>query len=322
MQRLDAQDILLAGSFLERQLLQALPTVYNKSYAPLWAEEGDIIPVVGQLQDYAHDVESRFIEGTGKALEYVDRTNDIPIVSRAIGSDRHTVHMFSIATEHSIRELAAMRQLDKDIPNNASELAYVNRALRQSVHELLVYGSAQRSRTGLINNINVPTTLSGYNPNTTTFQQDVDFISNQLTAIQDRNTLAGGSTGYILLTNKLRAKYARTYELGGGGRSVLEAIIANFGTATGGTLKGFKAVNEVRATFLERFGVKPVGANQERMVFIPDDSEAIQRLAGASDFLQPQPVDLRFRTIHFLTTTETIIIHPQSLQYVDFTQML
>jgi hypothetical protein len=312
--RLDASDIANAGSFLERELLQRLPRVYEKRYASLWAEEGMYLIIGGSLEEYAETIEAEILETVGEAEEYSDMSGDIPVVSSSITTENFNVHIFAVATSHSILKLSASQKAGRNV--QAIDLVAVDRALRQKVHKVAVFGDKKRGSEGFFNNSKVPTTASSYNPNTATWQDHLDFYADTMAAIADRNELTE-STAWILLPNKLRSKLGTTYQNGDSGKSVLEAIMENFGTSGGGTLKGIVRLNESRADILERFGVHPVGTNKDRIVFVPENEDVVERLGDSPQYMPPQLVDMNYKTVFFHRTSETMVHYPDAMEYVD-----
>ncbi len=317
--RLDASDVANAGSFLERELLQRLPRVYEKRYASLWAEEGMYLPIGGSLEEYTETIEAEILETVGEAEEYSDMSGDIPVVSSSITTENFNVHIFAVATSHSILKLKAAQKAGRNVQN--IDLVAVDRALRQRVHKVTVFGDKKRGSEGFFNNSKVPTTASSYNPNTSTWQDDLDFCADTITAIADRNELTE-STAWLGVSNKLRTKWGTTYQTGDSGKSVLEAIMENFGVGNGGTLKGIVPLNECRADLLEKFGVHPIGTNKDRVVFLPENEDVAERLGDSPQYMPPQLVDMNYRTVFFHRTSETMIHYPDAMEYVDIAKIV
>lgn len=320
MKRYDNSEITAAGSFLERELLQKLPQVYERRYAQLWAEDGQAITVTGSLDGYAEQIEAELMNSVGEAKEYSDGSTDIPIASSSITTENFNVHIFSMATQHSIFKLRAAQQAGRSIEMVDTNAAV--RALRQKVNDVLIFGDTKRGSTGFMNDPNVPLTPSGgYDPNTATWQDHIDFFAGVMTDVADRNFLTDNiSTIYI--PNKLMSKLATTYQTGDSGKSAIEAIVDNFGQAMGGSFQGFRVVNETRALLLERFGVRPTGTNEDRIVFAPSSADVVDRLGDAPETMPTQFVDMHFRTVHFMRTSECMIHYPESMQYVDIPQVV
>ena len=66
--RIDKADIANAGNYLNRELEQKMPGIYEKKYAQLWAEEGEIITSSGTLQEGTTTVLEEIVETVGEAM--------------------------------------------------------------------------------------------------------------------------------------------------------------------------------------------------------------------------------------------------------------
>lgn len=312
--RLDNSDIVEAGNFLERELLITMPTTYQRKYAPLWSTDPNYISISGILDRHVGDIEAEIIEEVGKAGVYVDGSDDIPIVSTSITTEKFRINSFAVGIQYSLFELDAQRVSGRNVQLRKQNAAM--RALRQREHESLVFGDSKYDYRGLLNDKNVPTIASSFDFNTATWKEMIDFFTEHLTAVEDTNNLTTG-IGWIELTNKLHRKISTTYQNGDSGVSVAEAIMKTYGVANGGTLQGFKKINEVRPDLLEEAKVHAAGSDLERIVFLPVDVDAVDRLASIPMFLPPERKGAFYETIFILSTTETMVHYPASLRYVD-----
>lgn len=313
MQRLDTSDIQNAGSFLSRELEQRLPGVYSKKYANLWAEEGQYIPVGGTVEEGATSVVEEIMEEVGLAAEMTDLADDVPIVSVSVAEGKFNIHTFILGYTYSVLQLKAMAKSGRNL--NVRKVIATDRGLRQKVHETLVFGDLKRGSKGFFNNPNVPTASSSYDPNTSSFQDDIDFVAKYMEATESRNILQE-RTAFILVPNKLKYTWIKKFNTQGT-QNVMQNILESFGTANGGSLRGIYSVNECNAQLLEQFGVKTAGTDEDRVVFIPESSDVVERLASAPSYMPPQLVGLNYKVCAYVSTSETIVHYPDAMSYVD-----
>lgn len=313
--RLDATDIANAGRYLSRQLEQTMPQVYEKRYAKLWAEEGQHLTANPTLEKGATAVIEDIVESVGEAVELSDLTNDYPTVSVSEGEDKYNVHTFVAAYAYTIPQLHAASKAGKDI--DKKRVKAVDRVLRQKVHELAVFGSKKRGSNGFFNHPSVPIYTTGYDANTASWQDAIDFVSQVISSIEDRNELTE-SVSKLIIPNKLWRKWFTTYQSGDSGKSALEAIEA------AGKNKSLKIVaeNECRADILEKFGVKPPGTNEDRLVFVPENEDVAERLYYPPDYLPAQLHGMQYKVIAYVGTSETMIHYPEAMGYVDIPKVL
>jgi hypothetical protein len=312
MEKLNTNTVFEAAQFLEGELEQRLPQVYEQQYAPLWAEAALYIPEATPLEIGSTSVVEEIFEAVGQAAEIEDLTTDVPVVTAAVGETSYNVHNYAIAYQYSILQLARMMKSGRS-DFNMRQARAVDRALRQSVHELLVFGSAKRGSTGLLNDANIPTSAPAYNPNTATFQQHVNFFTEQLTNVKINNQLAAG-TNWVLTSYPHVQKLKSTYQSNDSGLTAYEAIMKLHGDDG---LQGIIGVNECRADLLEQFGVNTVGDDLDKMVFLPEDDMVISHARYAPSFLPPQPNKMQFDVWAYMGCSELIIHAPQEMRYVD-----
>lgn len=305
-------DIQAGGSYLNRALLQTLPTVYELEYPELWSLQGNLaVHVVGNLAGYAEKVEELEFQANGEAKEYVDHTSDIPTLTSAYQSTSFNVHTFAIATEYSLQQLAAMEVQPQKMKR---ELAAVDYEIRKLNHLLLVYGNTKRGSEGLYNNSSVPTESGSYDPagGSETWQSHIDFFSEKITQIESNNQLVGSNrVGSIHIPAKLYSQLVRTRQANDSAMSVMAALKMDYPEIE------FVRTNETQAALLERFGAKTAGDDEDRIIFIPSDRLAVDRLADAPNRMPSQWKDMTYRTVFYLRSSQTIIHKPASMLYVD-----
>lgn len=318
MEFLDALDINTAGMFLRRELEQKLPKVYEKKYTNLWADQGLYLPASPTLELGTEFITEEILESVGRADEVTEIAMDGNTVSVSASEARFNVHVFRANYNYSVLKLHAAQKAGKDI--NGRHAAAADRAIRQRVHDLAVFGSAKRQSAGLFNNPLVPVEATAYNANTATFQQHVDFVANICSTVEDRNALTS-SIGYLFVPNKLLYKWKQTYQTNAG-NTVYEALMNNFGEQNGGTIKQIVGVNECRVSELIANGVLAPGATTDRVVFMSADPDVVERIYYPPITMPPQLYDMNYRVITFMATSQTIMHLPEANAYVNIPQVL
>ena len=305
LKRLDASDIASAGSYLSRQLEQTLPKVYSKRYAKLWAQEGQYLQSSPTLEEGITAITEEVMETVGEAAELADISSDVPTITSAIAETQFNVHIFAAGYQYTVLELNAAQRANKNI--STTRTLGVDRALRQKEHELLVFGNKKRGSVGLFNNPDVPVDASGYDPNNANFGDTIDYISSLIAGVQNRNNLTS-DVATILISNKLSHKWTTLVQTNTG-LSVKQFISDNY------PLIKFGVVNECNSTFLEKYGIRPVGSNEDLVMVLPDDEDAVQRLYFPPSYMPPQLYGLTYKVISYCGSSQTIWHYPDAAVY-------
>jgi len=306
-ERLNAHTLQKAQQYLEGELEQRLPEIYEQKYAPLWAEEGMYIPAASSLEEGTTEIKEELFEAVGKAAQTDLFSGDIPVVQTSINEETYQVHMFALAYAYNIIGLA--RDAKAGRPLNMKRVLYVDRGLRQATHELILFGNKKRGTTGLYNNASVPVATTTYNPNTATWQQHLDFFTEKLTDVMVNNFLSAG-TDYVLTSYRHIQKLKTTYQSADSGLSAYEAIMKT------NDIKGLIGVNESSAPLLERFGIQAAGTDFDRMIFMPEDANVISHARFAPNFLEPERRELNYKVVAYSGCSELIITAPTEMLYV------
>ncbi|MGK7892354.1 MAG: major capsid family protein [Xenococcus sp. (in: cyanobacteria)] len=310
--RTDA-DIQNAGSYLSRQLEQRIGKVYEKKYAPLWAEAGRFLTATPDLDPGATSIIEEIIEAVGKAEELSDMSDDVPLVAISEDENRFKVHCFVLAYKYTITQLHRARKTGDDI--SLRRAAVVDRILREQVHNVAVFGDKKRGSQGFFNNDQVPVSSTGYNPNTASFQDHLDFVGERLAKVRKRNHQTE-DVSLILVSDDLKFLWNRTRNANGT-TTVSRALMEDYGVANNGTLTGIYSVNECSAEELEAFGVRPSGTDEDRVIFVPESEDVAERHYFPCDYLPPQLRDMSYKVCAYHGTSETIIHYPEAMEYSD-----
>ena len=308
-----------AGHFLKRQLEQVLPKLYEKRYPRLWSvDSSEILPGFGDLDPGTETLIEETINTAGEAVIYSDKSGDIPTADANIEEFPYKAVMLASAVAWSVAEMNADEKANRNL--RANKLFALNRAMMEKKHKLAVFGSAKHGMEGLFNNSNVPVVTSTYDANTATFQDHIDFFSDSFSQVEDSTNLTEG-IATVLVTERHHKALVQSV-LPGTSTSALTYILDNYSTSAGGTLQRIMKVNETRAALLEQFGVLPPGTNNDRVVFLPMNPDAVERRFYDTSFLDIQMRALSLYLYAYCGVSETIVHYPTSMLYVDITQVL
>lgn len=315
--KLDAHSINQAYSYFYEQLTMHLPGVWEQEYAALWAEEGRFLPAAVNLDLGTDSITSYQFEGVGEGVEISDLADDIPMVALTQDKETYNVKHFALSYGYSIFDLA--KQAKAGVNLNTQKISLTDRGLRQMVHNQILFGVSapgktnRRGLTGLFNNPNVPIQATGYNPNTATWDDNIQFLLKEITKVAQRNELSAGIS-FVLTDSAHMYSMSHEFKDGINIKTAMEGILRdNFPT-----FQGIFAVPECSPEKLELFGIKPQGTNQTRMILMPEDSNIISHARMSPTFLDPERRGVTFKVAAIHGTSELMIHRPQEMAYVDF----
>lgn len=313
--RVKDADVNQAGVYLLRQLEQLLPGLYRRKYGELWAQEdSDVIMAMEGLDPGATSIIEQVIDERGTAVELSDNSDDIPMVEVSVGENKYNVHVITLGYKYNLMQL--IRESNQGISINTEKARQVDRGIREKTHQLLLYGNTKRGTTGLFNNSEIPVTSSGYDANSSSFQDDVDFVAEELARVSNRNDMTD-EISTMLIPENLWYRWTTRYQTNDTGKTVIQAIRDTLGASSGGPLQRIMRKNECRSDFLERFGVRPAGTNEDRIIFIPTAQDAVDRMFFSIDWLTPQLRGLHYYVYAYSATTQTMIHYPDACAYSD-----
>ena len=313
--RQDAND---AGIFLSRQLEQLLPRLYEKKYPDLWAERGAFFPASANLEEGAESVAAEMVNTVGEAAILAPSSDDLPIVEVGIDEDKYKAFCVVCGFRYSVPELSKAAKTGKDI--RTMRMMASDRAMKERVHKIAVFGSGDHGATGYFNDPNVTVDDSAYTPATATAQDHINFIADNINAVENSSNLTEG-VATILCPAKLHNIWAKTL-IPNTSNTVLKHVMETFGDpATGGVLRQIIKINEARSDQLESFGVHAPGTNKDRVLFGSADEMASERLFYPAIYLEPQLNHLNWDTFGYCGTSEPIFHYPGGFRYVDYAKL-
>lgn len=314
-----SQSTLKAGIFLSRQLEQVMPRLYEKLYPRLWAEEGLYFPAVGDLEMGIQTIIEETVTQIGEAAIMSDRATDIPLAEAIIDESPFKAVCVSIHVDYTVPELNAAQKAGRDI--RSIRMASANRAIKERIHKLAVFGSAKHGMTGIFNNSLVPKVDSSYDADGvgTTVDDHISFVADNIIKVEnDSNLVEGIDT--ILVPAKLHNIWSKA-RVTNTSQSVINYLLENFGPSAGGSLRSIVKVNECRNDQLVANGVTLSDANDDRVVFLPVNPDAGERKFYAMQNLEPQLMGMTYKVFMYAGTSEAIIHYPGSMLYVDIPKL-
>jgi hypothetical protein len=320
------QDNTNMGSWFYRQLQYFLPKVYEEKYPSYWAAEGRYHTVVGDLPIGKKDVVEATVKELGEASIYSEGSGDIPIVNVTMSESLYKTFIFTAGFDYNVFDLERDRMDNciRDVNLVQRLMKTVQRTLIQKEHLVAVYGSATHGVKGLFNNASVPlvdATTYDADGGSTTFQTHIDFIRTYMAAVETTTNLSEGIE-YILVPPAVYWAWAGSTQSGDSSKNVITAALEWFGNAANGSLKGIIKCNECTAGNMEAYGGITAGTNKDRIVFLPTNPDFSTRHNFVMQMNAPQERDLNFRTIAYCGTSETIIIYPNAMRYVDIPKVV
>jgi hypothetical protein len=314
-----SQSALNGGLFLSRQLEQILPKLYEKRYPRLWAEEGLYFPATGDLEMGAQTLIEETVTQIGEASIMSDRATDIPAAETIIDETPFKAVCVSIHVNYTIPELAAAQKAGRDL--RSIRMSSADRAIKEKIHKLAVFGSAKHGMTGIVNNPNVTAVDSSYDADNgaTTVDDHISFVADNIIKVEnDTNLVEGIDT--ILVPAKLHNIWSKA-RVTNTSQSVINYLLENFGPSAGGSLRNIIKVNECRNDQLVANGVTLSGVNDDRVVFLPVTPDAGERKFYGMQTLEPQLMGMDYKVFMYAGTSEAIIHYPGSMLYVDIPKL-
>jgi hypothetical protein len=143
------------GLYLFRRLEQLLPGVVSKRYRRLRFYEGQIVPVVPDLQAGAAEVVREYLSEVGDAALISDGAVDIPVVDISSDEVRYRVFMYASAFSYTMQQMRAIEFAGNAAMIDARKQRLAMRSIAERVNAFGAFGSAAHGVTGFMNNDSV-----------------------------------------------------------------------------------------------------------------------------------------------------------------------
>lgn len=311
---LDVSQITQAGTFLSRQLEMKMPELLRERRPELWGANGTIIPTTSDLTPGVRSVIEETLKEKGRMAEfYSEEANDFSLVNVAITEEGYKALDIVKAYRYSVMELAADAVAGRAIRPLKAEVAMIN--IMEKKHHFALFGSERHSLTGFYNNPNVPVSNSGYNPNTASAQDDLDFVQGELQKQLDSSLLTAEFEN-ILVPSRLLGLWARKL-IPNTSATILTILNESLTIANGGRPINFIPVNESRADILAENGVTTAVPNYDRLVFLPGDVRVMSMKQYTPRNLAPQLQALDFQVYMYCGQSEVMFHRPLDVLYSD-----
>lgn len=301
------------GAFLKRELDRILPGYFMERYPTLWGTTSDIIPSTPDLEIGIENIVEQMMRTVGEAKFLANGTQDIPAADIGISEANFKVFAWASRCQYSILELGAASAANKPIKELRAKAAV--KALLEKMHRYALVGRPDASAFGLMNQPAVSLSISAYNALTATAQQHVDFVAESLQIVSDNSEMTE-EIDTLLVPSKLYSIWTRTI-LPNTSKNILSYIQENLNNESVFRLSRIVAINESRATNLERLGVNATGTSRDRLIFLSSKPEIMERKYYAPIELDPQLVGLEWLCFMFMGCSELILHYPGAMRYVE-----
>lgn len=306
------------ADFLNRQLEQKLPGILMRKYPGLPFANGQFLPATADLGIGAQTLTREVMESFGEAVIYSNSTSDLPTVTTTIDERGYRALTWVAGVKWSYDELEKASFSGADVVSRRT--SFIPRVFDEALQKFILVGSAKHGITGFFNNPQVPSVDSTFDPNTATAAEFMEFVYQILSAVPDRTNLVGG-TAVILMPERMRQRMAQLF-LDGTSVSVLEKVLEVYGARTGGTLRQIVAINEMKASVLEDYGLYPAGTNKDLIMLAPVDINACSRKFNARRPLPLEgPVDTVYKQYYLQSSSEPMFDFPLEFQYITTPKM-
>jgi hypothetical protein len=301
------------GNYLWRELEQTSGLVLEPKYETLKYENGDICPVVPDLEVGAAEYVTEIFNEVGEATEIGDDAIDIPIVDVSSTEDRYKIFRVGAALSMTHHQERADVKGRKNIM--ARKQSAVSKAIAQKHNMIGAYGVAKLGVTGFLNNPSVTIDNSSFNFFTASEKLIVSFFIDTMRAVY----LASNSVEEI---NMVVLPPEIVYLLIGkempNTSDTLMGYLRKALSEAGMTLE-FKKDSRSSRSALTAGGV-PGNANKHRITFCAKAPEVVNRHIEMTKLLPPDWMEVRNGRKIFpyaSYSTPVIVNYPGAMRYVD-----
>jgi hypothetical protein len=303
--------------FLNKQLEQKLPGVLMRRYPGLPFANGQYLPAIGDLAIGAQYLTKEVMEQFGEAQIYSETSSDLPTISTTVDELGYRIVTFVSGVKWNYAELEHASFANVDIVSRRTQ--FLPRVFDEAIQKFVLAGNTNLGITGFLNNPDVPAGNDSYDPNTGDADDAMDFVYRVMTAVPNRTNLTAESA-VMLVPAKLRQKWARLV-LSGTSVTVLEHIISNYGSQSGGSLRAIVGINEMRSDILEAYGVNAPGTNKDMVMVAPVDPTAADRRFNARRALPLEYNDTLYKQFYLQSTSEVRFERPDEFQIFNIAKL-
>jgi hypothetical protein len=260
-------------NILNRELERKLPGVLTRPMPELPIADGALIPATADLPVGVQYESKELMEQAGEAKFYSGDSKDLPLISFTEDEQGYRVMTLVTGVQWNHVELEranyanANRSTPRDIVTRRS--SFVPRVFAEAEQKFVLAGSADHGITGFFNNPDVPSENSSYDPSNsgTDALDSIAFLNDCYTGLPDRtNNVAQVS---VIVAPRRLINYWSTQFLPNTSVTVISSILQNLGPSSGGTLRGFVALEECKSEVLVAYGLQSAGTNKDLVMIAP-----------------------------------------------------
>lgn len=306
-------------------LTQTLPTVIEKVYRNLPFATGAIVPVQADLAAGAEFVLQDYYQEMGEADLLAGDAMDIPLVSVGMTQERKPVFMIAAGYDITFQSARGLSFAGRLATVTQKKQSVAARAIAERVHKFIAAGDARVNQTGFLNDPNVTTRTTTFDPTDPAITA-VTFRSFLLDAIWHSYTARTGHTRFpasILLPPNM-FRLGTDLLMPDSGLSVIDSVRQSIVSGDlGGVAPAALSIGQVpeaAADWLEDYGVKAAGTNEDRIVVYTAETEI---MSAHMESLQLVPREWmgaeagRQTFGNYECWTPTLIEQPYFMEYYD-----
>lgn len=301
------------GNYLYRELEQSSGLVLEPKYPMLHYENGDICPVIADLEVGAAEYVTEIFSEVGDADVIGDDAIDMPLVDVSAEEDRYKIVRVGAALSMTHNQERADVKGRKNIMERKQRA--VSRAIAQRHNFIGAYGIPKLGMTGFLNNPDVTATNSTFNFFTATEKQIVAFFIDTMRAVYDASNSVEEVNLVVLPPEIMYLLMGK--EMPGTSDTMLGYL--RKALQESGQVLEFKKDSRSSRASLTAGGVTGV-ANKHRITFVAKDPEVVNRHIELTQLLPQDWMEIRNGRKIFpyaSYTTPVIVNYPGAMRYVD-----
>ena len=197
-----------------------------------------------------------------------------------------------------------------------------NRVMVEKAHNFLLFGESKYGCEGLYNQSEVPVSDTGFDPNSPTVQDHIDYITGELDRVANNNLLTAG-VETIIIPRTLWTRWTSLL-IPGTSDNLMSYFTRIYASGNGITDQGlqFRVVNESRNDILDANGVVRAQPGYDRLLFLPYSADAMSAKMYPMTTLPAQLQGLRYHVHNYQGISELMVHYPNELLYSDITPVV
>lgn len=320
--RLDNQAVYKAGIILERELQGVLPQVLMQRKPLKWGVNNSIIPLSMDLPKGLTSYKEEIQTEAGKARYLSDYTNDVGSADYSVEENDYRVEKIGHSFHYSIMDLDAAGYASRDIVSRKLQILQYN--IEEKAHNHVLFGDAKRKFTGFYNDANVEVRNSGFDPNTATVDQHIQFVTDEIVSYTNKHLLTAGIAGMVV-PYTLWSKW-QSLRIPDTATPLSEYFNTVFASQSGLTSSlRIIPVNESRNDILSQYmdTADLAAPTFDRIVILPNQIDTVMGVKGFNlEVLPPERQGYHFEVYAYQGFTEFMLYRPTEVVYSDITPVI